>query len=95
MAADVNQKTIAELIVSKNPSLSKKAATEIIELIFDEISRTVKADKKVDISGFGKFVLKQSKAREGINPATKEKIQIPAKKKPAFRAAKAFKEFVK
>ena len=95
MAADVNKKTIAELIVAKNPSLSKKAAGEILDLIFNEISQAVKADKKVDISGFGKFVLKNTKARVGINPATKEHIQIPASKKPAFRAAKAFKEFVK
>ena len=41
MAADVNKKTIAELIVAKNPSLSKKAALEIVELIFDEIARIV------------------------------------------------------
>lgn len=95
MAADVNKKTIAELIVAKNPSLTKKAAGEIVELIFNEIAQSVKADKKVDISGFGKFVLKNTKARTGINPATKEHIQIPASKKPAFRAAKAFKEFVK
>lgn len=95
MAADVNKKTIAELIVAKNPSLTKKAALEIVELIFNEIAQSVKSDKKVDISGFGKFVLKQTKARTGINPATKEHIQIPASKKPKFSPAKAFKEFVK
>ena len=95
MAADVNKKTIVETIVAKNPSLSKKAAGEIIDLIFNDISQAVKADKKVDISGFGKFVLKHVKARTGINPATKETIQIAASKKPAFRPAKAFKEFVK
>ena len=93
--ADVNKKTLAELVQGKNPDLTKKAANEIVELIFDEIAKDVKAGKKVDISGFGKFVLQERKPRTGINPATKEKIQIPASRVPGFKAAKAFKELVK
>ena len=93
--ADVNKKSIAELLVSKNPNLTKKAAGEIVDVIFEEIANDVKAGKNVDISGFGKFVLKERKARTGINPATKETIQIPASRVPGFKPAKAFKELVK
>lgn len=93
--ADVNKKTLVELVVAKNPELTKKAAGEVVDLIFNEIANSVKAAKKVDISGFGKFVLKERKARTGINPATKETIQIPASRVPGFRPAKAFKELVK
>ena len=50
---------------------------------------------KVDISGFGKFEVKTRAERTGINPATKETIQIPASKAPGFKAAKALKEAVK
>ena len=49
----------------------------------------------VDLSGFGKFVVKEKAAHEGINPATMEKITIAAKKAVAFKPAKALKENVK
>ena len=93
--ADVNKKSLVELIVASNPDLTKKAAGEIIDVIFDEIIKQVKKGSKVDISGFGKFVLKKRKARTGINPATKETIKIPASSVPGFKPAKAFKDLVK
>ena len=93
--ADVNKKSLVELLVAEKPELTKKAAGEVIDLIFEEIMNDVKKGKKVDISGFGKFVLKVRKARTGINPATKETIKIPASKVPGFKPAKAFKELVK
>lgn len=92
---DLNKKGLAEIIVEANPDLTKKAANEIVDLVFETITKTVKANKKVDISGFGKFVLKTRKARTGINPATKETIKIPASKVPGFKPAKAFKDLVK
>ena len=93
--ADVNKKSLAELLVAAKPELTKKAAGEVIDLLFNEIANDIKAGKKVDISGFGKFVLKERKARTGINPATKETINIPASRVPGFKPAKALKELVK
>lgn len=92
--ADLNKKALVEIIAEKQ-DLTKKAATEIIDLIIDETVKTLKKGGKVDISGFGKFVTKERKARTGINPTTKEKIKIPACKVPGFKAAKAFKDAVK
>jgi DNA-binding protein HU-beta len=48
----------------------------------------------VAISGFGTFKVKQTKARQGRNPKTGETIQIPAKKKVAFRASKELKSIL-
>jgi nucleoid DNA-binding protein len=48
----------------------------------------------VAIAGFGTFKVKQTKARMGVNPKTGEKIQISAKKKVAFKAAKDLKTLV-
>ena len=50
---------------------------------------------KVDISGFGKFEVKTRAERVGINPATKEKITVPASKTPGFKASKSLKDAVK
>ena len=49
---------------------------------------------KVNVSGFGIFEVKARAARTGRNPQTKETIQIPASKVPAFKAAKALKDEV-
>lgn len=95
MAADVNKKTLADSLVLRNPELTKKAALELVDVIFDEIANAVKDNKKVDITGFGKFTLKTRKARTGINPSTKETIEIPSSSTPGFRPAKAFKDLVK
>lgn len=93
--ADLNKKVLADIIAENNPNLTKKAAGEIVDLVFNEIANAVKENKKIDISGFGKFVLKTRKARTGINPTTKETIEIPGSNVPGFKPAKAFKELVK
>jgi DNA-binding protein HU-beta len=52
------------------------------------------AGDKVQISGFGIFEVKAREARVGRNPRTKESIQIPATRLPAFKASKALKDAV-
>jgi len=73
---------------------SKKAAKELVESVFDSITKSLKKRDPVAISGFGTFKLKQTKARMGRNPKTGEAIQIPAKKKITFRASKDLKEAI-
>ena len=92
--ADLNKKALAEIIAEKE-GLTKKVATEIIDVMFEEITKTLKNGEKVDIPGFGKFVVNESKARTSKNPMTGEPIQVPASRKPKFRPAKALKEAVK
>lgn len=90
----ITKKDLAELVASK-VDCTKKDANDIVNSIFDTITETIKKGDVADISGFGKFVLKERKARTGINPATGAKIEIAASKAPGFRAAKALKEAVK
>ena len=52
-------------------------------------SPPMKDGKRVDISGFGKFEVKERAARKGINPQTKEVIEIAAAKVPGFKASKS------
>lgn len=91
----ITKTELAEVVVKLNPSVTKKAAKETVDAIFDTIVTNVKKKNEVDIFGFGKFSLKSRKARKGINPLTKETIKIAATKVPAFKAAKAFKDSVK
>ena len=55
----------------------------------------MKDGKRVDISGFGKFEVKERAARKGINPQTKEVIEIAAAKVPGFKASKSLKDSIK
>jgi len=81
--------------LSKFELASKKQAKEIVETIFETITKTLARGEEVAISGFGTFRVARRAAREGINPRTGEKIQIPASIKPKFRAGKALKEAIK
>lgn len=90
----LNKKALVE-IVSAKLEMTKKDATVAIDTIFEEITKTLAENGKVDISGFGKFEISERPARMGINPATKEPLQIAASKAPKFKAAKALKEAVK
>ncbi|MDI6734248.1 MAG: HU family DNA-binding protein [Patescibacteria group bacterium] len=73
----------------------KKQAIEIIDAVFDTITKVLSRGDEVAVAGFGTFKVAKRAARQGVNPKTGEKIQIAASIKPKFRAAKALKEAVK
>ena len=81
--------------VSKKAKVTQKEAAEVINALMSTIEKTVAKGKKVTLVGFGTFETRERAAREGINPLTKEKIQIAACKVPAFKVGKAFKNMVK
>lgn len=92
--ADLNKKALIE-IIAEEKGYTKKEAGEIVELVIDTMVGTLQKGDTVDLPGFGKFAVKTRDARTGINPLTKEKIEIPATKVPAFKASKALKDAVK
>jgi DNA-binding protein HU-beta len=94
MSEVLNKKTLTEVIADKH-DLTKKEASEIVDLVFDTITESLKNGDRVDITGFGKFEVKTRAARKGINPQTKEEIDIPESKVPGFKASKGLKEQVK
>jgi DNA-binding protein HU-beta len=89
----MNKKDLVEAIVTET-GLSKKDAEAALNATLITIQESVKKGEKVSLVGFGNFELRESKARDGFNPSTGEKIKIPARKKPAFKAGKSFKDLV-
>jgi nucleoid DNA-binding protein len=92
--ANVNKDALVDAISKKN-DLSKKDVETVIDSLVDEITMSIKSGSKVTLTGFGTFRVSARAAREGINPQTKAKIQIPAMTVPKFTAGKALKEAVK
>ena len=86
----------AELVaaVAEKTSLSKKDSEKAVNAALDVITAELAAGGKVQLVGFGSFESKKRDARVGRNPRTKEEIQIPASRVPAFKAGKALKDLV-
>lgn len=87
----------AELVdaVSGKTNLSKKDVASVIDAMQESISDTLAKGDKVSLVGFGTFQVSKRKARTGLNPRTRETIQIAACTVPKFVAGKALKEKVK
>ncbi|MDG2992151.1 HU family DNA-binding protein [Candidatus Synechococcus calcipolaris G9] len=75
-------------------NVTKKQVEAVISATVEEIMDAVASGQKVTLVGFGAFEPRERKAREGRNPKTREKMQIPATTVPAFSAGKLFKEKV-
>ena len=80
--------------VAEKAGLSKKDAERALNATIDAITASLVAGDKVQVSGFGIFETKKREARTGRNPRTKETIQIPATRLPAFKASKTLKDAV-
>ena len=87
-------KTELIAIAAEHAGLTKKDTERVLNAAIDAITQALIQGDKVQLSGFGTFETKDREARVGRNPHTKEAIQIPASKVPAFKAAKALKENV-
>ncbi len=89
--------TKAEFVdkLAEKGKITKKQATEAIDLIFDTMAEVLVAGEEISVPGFGKFSVIVRQARTGLNPQTKKKINIPEKKAPKFSSAKSLKESIK
>ena len=87
----MNSNELADQIAS-TADLTKADAKKIVEAVFAAITDAAAKGEEVSISGFGKFKVKDSPAREGRNPATGAAMQIAASRKLGFSAAKAVKD---
>jgi len=87
----MNKGDLIEAVASQMES-SKAEAGRAIDAVFNSIVNGVKSDDKVTIAGFGTFQKKHRAARTGINPATKQPIQIAASTTCAFKPADAVKQ---
>lgn len=88
--------TKPELItkIAEKTNLSKKQAAAALDALTGTITETLKAEGKLAIPSLGTFEIKERAARTGRNPQTGEKVEISAKKIPAFKPAKALKDAV-
>jgi len=87
----MNKSDLIEAVASQLES-SRTDAQRSLEAVLAAITSGVQKDEKVQITGFGTFTKKKRAARDGINPATKEKIRIAESTTCGFKPAAALKE---
>ena len=78
--------------VAEKAVLSKKDSEAAVTAALDVISAALAEGDEVRLVGFGTFEVKKRAARTGRNPKTKEPVEIPASKVPAFKPGKALKD---
>ena len=85
-----------ELIAAaaEKAGLTKKDTERALNAAIDAITAALAAGDKVQLSGFGIFEVRAREARVGRNPHTKQTIEIPATRVPAFKASKSLKDAV-
>ncbi len=88
---DMNKSELIESLAVKY-GLSLKKAEEVVNTIIDAMSAALKSGERIEIRGFGSFVVNEYKAYLGRNPKTGQPIQVKPKKLPFFKAGKELRE---
>jgi DNA-binding protein HU-beta len=89
-----NPMTKAELVesVASQSKLTKKAAADILDVVFNTIGKAVKKEARFSYPGFGTWSVRTRKARKIRNPQTNEMMKLKASKTVGFRPAKELKK---
>jgi len=87
----MNNNDLADAIAASN-DLSKSEARKLVDAVIGAIADAAAKGDEVSLSGFGKFKVKDSPARQGRNPSTGATIEIAASRKLTFAPAKGIKD---
>jgi len=89
----MNKSELVEAL-SERESLTYKKAEQIVNLVFDSMAEALIENDRIEIRGFGSFMVKDYKAYMGRNPKTGEVIEVKPKKLPFFKVGKELRERV-
>jgi nucleoid DNA-binding protein len=78
--------------VAAKTELGKAEAAVVVDSVLDLIAGALRSNERVDLRGFGSFVVKERKERQGRNPRTGETITIAAKRDASFKPGKELTE---
>ena len=81
-------------IMAEKAGFTNKDAAIAYDAFVETLTEALKAGEKVSLVGFGTFEVKNVEAKTGINPQTKEKVEIAAYKKPVMKFGKSYKDLI-
>ena len=80
--------------VARVTDLTKKDAEVIVDTVFRCIIDALRRGEKIELRGFGSFRLRQREPRQGRNPKTGDRVDVPPKRVPYFKPGKELKELI-
>lgn len=81
---------LARIVYERHGGLSNREAARLVEVIFDSIKHRLGGGEKVQITGFGTFLVREKRERRGRNPQTGEEMIIQRRSSVTFRPSKLF-----
>lgn len=87
----MNKSELMERLAERS-GINVMQAEDVVNLIYRKMRDTMVNGGRIEIRGFGSFVVKEYQAYQGRNPKTGEKISVPPKKLPFFKVGKELKE---
>lgn len=84
----MTKRDLIEALVDECAHLPRRDVEALVHSVFDVLSEALIEGERIEIRGFGSFVLKNREARRGLNPRTGESVEVPAKRVPFFKAGK-------
>jgi integration host factor subunit beta len=90
----MTKRDLIDEIVRMFPSYSGRDAEVIVNAVFEAMTEALCAGERIEIRGFGSFVVKKRRAREGRNPKTGDIVAVAAKRVPFFKVGKELKQRV-
>ena len=88
--------TKADLVdeVVRIASLSKRHAEIVVNTLFQSIIEALQQDDKIELRGFGSFRVRRRRSRQGRNPKTGDRVEVPSKRIPYFKPGKELKDVI-
>lgn len=83
---------IVQAVYTRLGGFSKKESADLVDLVFETMKETLGRGEKIKISGFGNFVLRDKRQRQGRNPQTGEPIVITERRVLNFKASQLLKQ---
>jgi integration host factor subunit beta len=85
---DVTKRDLIEEVAQQYPRFSRRDTEVMVNAVFDSMTDALAKGERIEIRGFGSFIVKQRAAREGRNPRTGALVAVAAKKVPLFKVGK-------
>ena len=83
---------IVQAVYTRLGGFSKKESSDLVDLVFETMKETLGRGEKIKISGFGNFVLRDKRQRQGRNPQTGNPIVITERRVLSFKASQLLKQ---
>lgn len=84
----MTKRDLIDEVVRLYPRYSRRDAEVVVNAVFGGMASTLRAGGRIEIRGFGSFIVKQRQGREGRNPRTGRIVSVPAKRVPFFKVGR-------